>query len=211
MLQTTILKSRFSYTLLLIYLLLAPFLLFAGFLLLALVKSIQEGESIKKFYIILITALLIILFFGYTIYYYIKNSSRVKISREAITIGSRQIAWTEITGITVSGKQPMLFLIMRTWQEAVTITLKSDHVIYIWVDFYGNGSQIRQLMEQAKAILQNGDSFDKLALSNSPQENFTERDIYEETFHYHRRSQFRFLSTYIFIAALIFAFFVFNH
>jgi len=208
--RTVILQSKFSYTLLMVYLLLAPFLIFAVGILVLLSKNIINGEPVKDFIGILLFPIFIFLFFGYTILYYIRNSKKVRITTEGIEIGRKTVLWGEVNGLSIIGKQPIRFIIARFMQEAVTITLKSGEEIYIWVDFYGNGSQIRQIMKQAETILKNNGNFGKLALTTTEPDTFTDRDVATETFTYYKRSAFRFFSVYIFIGFLIFSFFVFN-
>jgi len=93
----------------------------------------------------------------YTIFYLLTYFPSITIDKRGIEVSTifraKNYHWSEIKEIQLTGKRPHKFMFIAMPVEATTILLNDNSVIYIWVDYYSNKSELRVILDRANKIL----------------------------------------------------------
>lgn len=133
---------------------------------LGIVKAVEDYEAGIFLTKTLIMPLIFIPFVFYSIYYFLTYFPSFKIDKNGIEVSTifktKKYSWTEVKEIQITGKQPCKFLFVSMPVEATTINLIDNSVVYLWVDYYRNKSELRVVLERANDILQTNKQFSAL-------------------------------------------------
>jgi hypothetical protein len=93
----------------------------------------------------------------YTIFYLLTYFPSITIDKSGTEFSTifraKNYSWSEIKEIQLTGKRPHKFMFISMPVEATTILLNDNSVIYIWVDYYSNKSELRVILDRANKIL----------------------------------------------------------
>lgn len=88
----------------------------------------------------------------YTIYQYLDNVPKIRVTNESISFNEKTLSFTDLEEITLSGKFPFRYILNHPMEGAMLL-FKNGTKKYFFDDMYSNSSQIKSFLE--KTVLEN--------------------------------------------------------